>query len=84
MKRKKRKPIDIHAYLAEHGEIASIWHIEDVQSVRPDLTDGQAWEVLQAAKDNHDATIGINWDVLEFHADDLFGHAPKTDAAEEE
>jgi hypothetical protein len=84
MTRKKRKAIDIHAYLAERSEIASIWHSEDVQSVRPDLSDGQAWQVLQAAKDNHDATMGINWDVLEFHADDLFGSAPKTYTAEEE
>jgi hypothetical protein len=76
--------IDIHARLAGLRQIASIWCIEDVQSVRPGLTDDQAWEVLQAARRNHDATIGINWDVLEFHAADLFGSAPDTGEAEGE
>ncbi len=83
MKRMKRKTIDVHAYLAERRQIASIWCIEDVQSVRPDLTDDRAWEVLQAARRCHDATMGINWDVLECQADILLGSAPETDAAGE-
>jgi hypothetical protein len=53
-------------------EIAITWHIDDVKELRPDLTDDQAREVLQQAKDRHDAGIGINWEVLEIHADDLF------------
>lgn len=40
-------------------------------------------EVLEEAKDQHDAQIGINWDVLKCHAEMLFGNAPDTDAAEE-
>ncbi len=64
-------------------EISIIWSTEDVQEVRPDLTDDQAWQVLQAAKKDHDATIGINWSVLECHAEMLFGYAPETDKAQE-
>lgn len=71
--------IDIHALLAERTQVAVIWCIDDVQEVRPDLTDEQAWEVLQAARRYHDANIGINWDVLSCHADMLFGHAPDND-----
>lgn len=52
-------------------EIAIYWHIDDVQEVAPDLTDDQAREVLRRAKHYHDATIGINWDVLACHADDV-------------
>lgn len=52
--------------------IAICWHIDDVKQVRSDLTDAQAREVLEHAKDQHDASIGINWDVLSFHADHLF------------
>ena len=52
--------------------ITVIWHIEDVQMVRPDLDAEQAYEVLTAVKRNHDATIGINWDVLSTIADILF------------
>jgi hypothetical protein len=75
--------IDVHALLAGRREIAVIWCIEDVQANRPDLTDDQCWEVLEAAKRYHDATIGINWDVLNCHAEMLFGYAPETDEAEE-
>ncbi len=80
----KRKTIDIDAYLAQRREIAVIWCIEDVQEVRPDLTEDQCWEVLQHARQEHDAGIGINWDVLECHAQMLFGYAPETDEGEGE
>ena len=53
-------------------EIAIVWHIDDVKEVRPDLTDEQCRAVLRQADESHDATIGINWEVLEIHADDLF------------
>jgi hypothetical protein len=52
------------------------WHIDDVKAVRPHLTDAQAREVLEHAKDKHDADIGISWDVLGIHADDLFPREP--------
>jgi hypothetical protein len=41
------------------------WCVEDVHSLGLDLTDEQAIEVLLDAKKNHDASIGINWEVLE-------------------
>jgi hypothetical protein len=69
--------IDIDAVLATRRQIAAIWSIEDVQEVRPDLTEEQCWEVLQHVRHDHDATIGINWDVLSCHADMLFGCAPE-------
>lgn len=52
--------------------IAVKWCVEDVQSIRPDLTDDQDGAVLQAADRCHNAEVGINWDVLRFHADELF------------
>jgi hypothetical protein len=54
-----------------------------VQEVRPDLSDDQAWAVLEATKDNHNANSGINWEVLRDHADTLFGDAPGTDETAE-
>jgi len=48
-----------------NDEISICWHIEDVKSIAPDLSDEECRAVLQLAKNNHDATIGINWDVLE-------------------
>jgi uncharacterized protein (DUF736 family) len=44
----------------------------DVKELRPDLTEKQCREVLLQAFRKHDAEIGINWDVLPCHADDLF------------
>ncbi|MGL4555766.1 MAG: hypothetical protein ACRC33_31750, partial [Gemmataceae bacterium] len=60
------------ALLATRRQIAVVWGVEDVQSVRPDLDDGRSWEVLQAAARNHDAGGGINWDTLEVTADEMF------------
>lgn len=55
-------------------EITIVWHIEDVLGLRPDLSETQAMQVLRVAKKTHDANIGINWDVLNCVADDLFGN----------
>ncbi len=48
------------------------WHIDDVLSVRPDLTPSQTWKVLERIRRNHDANVGVNWDVIEIVSDILF------------
>ena len=63
---------DIAKMLDTGTGIAIIWLIDDVKSVRPDLNDAQCMEVLRACDRNHDATIGISWDIIEFWADDLY------------
>jgi hypothetical protein len=73
--------VDIHELLAQRKEIAVIWSIEDVKGVRTDLSDDEAWQVLQQVQDIHDAEWGINWTTLETVADDLF---PKPDDADTE
>jgi riboflavin biosynthesis pyrimidine reductase len=45
-------------------EIAIIWSVDDVMQECRWLTKDQALEVLHNLKANHDATIGINWDVI--------------------
>ena len=52
-------------------EISITWHIDDVKSLDDSLTDKQCREVLQMAKNKHDAIIGINWDTLQYHIDEL-------------
>ena len=64
--------IDVHELLAKRRQIAVIWSIEDVQEVRPDLDEEQAWEVLQYCDKAHNSSIGLNWDSIEIVADDLF------------
>ena len=53
-------------------QISIKWHIDDVLSVRPNLTKLQASKVLERLKRNHDANIGINWEVIEIVSDILF------------
>jgi len=48
-----------------------MWHIADIHGVckdkdLPELTDEQAKEVLGWVGSKHDASIGINWEVLEY------------------
>lgn len=64
--------IDIHELLSGRRQIAHIWSIEDVQEVRPDLDDDNAWKVLQTCKRYLDSNYGITWDVIEITADELF------------
>ena len=52
-------------------EITMTWSIDDVLSVRPNLSKEQASSVLMHLKKHHDATVGINWDVIEAACDDM-------------
>lgn len=65
--------IDIDEMLAENCQIAHIWAIDDVQHVRPDLDDDQAWQVLQTIDCRLDSERGITWETVEIAAHDLFG-----------
>lgn len=53
-------------------EISIKWHIDDVLSVKPHLTKQQASQVLERLKRGHDASIGINWEVIDIVSDILF------------
>ena len=48
------------------------WNVEDVQSVRPDLSNEQANDVLYVLAENFDANIGVDWDVIMMAAEQLF------------
>ena len=54
-------------------EISIKWCIDDVLSVDDRLTEEQASEVLQLMKRRHDASIGINWDTISCHIDEVKG-----------
>jgi hypothetical protein len=69
--------IDIHELLAENRQIAHIWVVDDVKTLRPDLDDEQAWSVLQKVADRLHYDVGITWDVVETTADELYGGKPK-------
>lgn len=75
---------DIEDLLAKRKQVAVIWSTEDVHEIRPDLTDNQAWEVLQRARSRHDCELGFTWQLLEAVCDELFprqcGSQDKEDA----
>lgn len=63
--------------------IGDYWSIEDVKGLREEydeetdeiisgeVSDELARDVLRTVKKNHDAEMGINWDVLRYYLDDL-------------
>lgn len=65
--------IDIQEALNANRQIAIIWSIEDVKDRRPDLSDDQAWQVLQSCQRQHDCNFGLTWETLDSAADMLFG-----------
>lgn len=71
--------IDIHQLLRKRRQVAVVWSIEDVQSVRPDLTEDEAWEVLQECERKHDCEYGFTWSYIECMADLLFRKQPAKD-----
>jgi len=65
-------------YLDQIGKgnvIASIWMIDDVRCQAEDrdieITDDQCRDVLSCLDGNHDASIGINWDVIDYWIDEV-------------
>ena len=56
-------------------EISIEWSTLDVQDRRPDLSFQDAVKVLEAVKRGHDASVGVNWDVLQAQIDFMY---PKT------
>jgi hypothetical protein len=53
--------------------IEIIWSTDDVMMqadiMNIDLTEEQADAILENVLHYHDASVGINWDVLDFHID---------------
>ena len=47
------------------------WHVSDVidraEQIGVELTETEARDILFTAIQRHDATVGLNWDVLDVH-----------------
>ena len=61
--------------LKDRGYALSIWDISDVVSKAEEcdieITEEEALQIISDIDENHDATIGINWDVISNHLYDL-------------
>ncbi len=53
----------------------SIWQVEDVYSraseMNFDISEQEAADVLSTINNNHDATLGISWETIDFWLDEL-------------
>ena len=55
-------------------KIKIVWHVDDIlnraKGKRIDLSKDKALTILHDLKDNHDASIGINWEVIDCSLED--------------
>lgn len=62
-------------YQPETEVVAVFWHKEDIVWRAEDraivVSDEEAGQIIEALEANHDASIGINWEVIDFHLDNL-------------
>ena len=56
----------------KYGTAITPWNIEEVQKIRPDLSDNEADKVLKFMEETFDASSGMNWDTLEAAASDYY------------
>ena len=69
---------DIVRHFDPDRQIAIIWSVEDVQTIRMDLSDEQAMNVLLEVKRTHDCNVGVHWDTLRYWADELYPQNKRT------
>jgi len=64
--------VDIGELLAEHHAIPIVWDSQHVRDQRPDLTDEQAWEVLQECQRSWERLNDPMLETIRQVADNLF------------
>jgi hypothetical protein len=61
--------------LKASGYVAVYWTIEDVmwraKDIKKKVTKKQAQTIVDTLARTHDATIGISWDTIDYHIDEL-------------
>ena len=45
------------------------WYAEDIKNQCDTLTDKQIESVLYLIENDHDATVGVNWEVIDYYID---------------
>lgn len=70
----------VKATLAEMKTIATLWTTRDVQFYRPELTDEQAWQVLQECQAKDPGGYRMSFRVINCVANRLFGSKAKSRA----
>jgi hypothetical protein len=74
----------IRAELKAHGYIATLWHVDDVTDIRPDLTADQAMQLLEDLDANQGIILEtVKHDVISDMADTMVFETVPPDAAPE-
>ena len=60
------------------------WTIDDVRTQCSALDDDEAMEVLSYIERHHDATIGVNWDVIDSAIEHLYPEKHGTEGEDDE
>ena len=64
------------AYVRD-GILHDDWGIADVKSLDRRMNKKDCVKVLELVAENHDAEVGINWDVIQIHIDTVNGRKKK-------
>lgn len=73
---KKSMPLIVaalEAYRDPTSWISVHWSVSDVRSRKEGLSDEMARHVLEEVKKNHDAELGISWDLIDYWISELYG-----------
>ena len=66
---------DLMNALRDRGYALSIWDKTDIlhqaEKLDIELSEEEALQVLYDIDNDHDATVGINWDVISFHLHEI-------------
>jgi hypothetical protein len=74
----------VRAELKTHGYIATLWHVDDVTDIRPDLTHDQAMQLLEDLDANQGIILEtVKHDVISDMANTMAFDTVQTDAAAE-
>jgi hypothetical protein len=63
--------------IGESRGIFDTLEVADVEKIRPDLTESQAWEALKLAQAHTGPGAGITFDAIDRAADFLYGWPPR-------
>lgn len=62
------------AILEDKNFIFIEWQRDDItmraEELGIELNEDQIWDILSCLQSNHDASVGINWDVIDYWIDD--------------
>ena len=67
-----RRAKTLHEMMQQERVMGFLWNTRHVRRLRPDLTDDQAWSVLQHIDASKSTKFGITWDTISWAAYDLF------------